>query len=212
MANIDLSKFVDKTVLVTLRDNSQKTCKLAEAPCSTSSYPYVIKNDAGEFVDSYTRDGRIWKNLSFSTTRDIIGISQIPSFAKDAKSQARPHINLEDFLGKEVYVIMNKKVQEATGFSNRMIAKVERTSDKPDEYCIQGNYFNRDGTRAYESSKYIIEIHSTGSFEVVTNGIQDPPPKVDPKVQKAQEALKELTSEQIAKLWESIQKPQDPDS
>jgi hypothetical protein len=207
MTNIDLSKFLDKKVFVTFSNGSSGTYKLIHNPNTRTSYPYVLKNFVGEPLDSYTSAGQIWVHRPSS--RDIVGISLSPS---PAKGQARPHINLEDFLGKEVYVVMNGDTNGGTGYSTRMIGRVEHRCNNNTEYCIQGNYFKADGVRSIEQSKHILEIHSADSFEVVTNGIQDPPPKVDPKVQKAQEALKALTSEQIAELWESLQKPNPQDS
>jgi hypothetical protein len=207
MSHIDLSKFVDKKVFVTFSNGSSGTYKLVLNKGLSTSYPYALKSIAGEILESYTSAGHVWTNRA--SGRDIVGISPSPS---PAKGQARPHINLEDFLGKEVYVVMNANTNGGGSYSDRMIGTVRQSGDLGGKYCIQGNYFKADGSRAYDSDKHILEIHSADSFQVQTNGIQDPPPQVDPKVQKAQEALKALTSEQIAELWESLQKPNPQDS
>jgi hypothetical protein len=207
MTNINLSKFLDKKVFVTFSNGSSGTYKLIHNADTRTSYPYVLKNFVGEPLDSYTPAGRIW--MTKTSSRDIVSISLSPTLAK---GQARPHINLEDFLGKEVYVVMNSNTSDGTGWSNRMIGRVKHKHDDNTKYCIQGNYFEADGTRSWQSHKHILEIHSADSFEVVTNGIQDPPPKVNPKVEKARGILKELTPEQIAELWESLQKPKPQDS
>jgi hypothetical protein len=201
MANINLSKFVDKKVFVTFSNGSSGIYKLAPNNNPTSSYPYTLKNIVGETLDSYTSAGQIWMHRTSS--RDIADISLSPS---PAKGQARPHINLEDFIGKEVYVVMNADTHGGDSYSTRMIGTVRRIHDgyTNAKYCIQGNFFKADGTRAYENQKHILEIHSADSFQVQTNGIQDPPPPVDPKVEKARGLLKDLTPEQIAALWESI--------
>jgi hypothetical protein len=204
MVNIDLSKFANKTVFVTFSNGSSGTYKLISNDHVSNSYPYALKNIVGEILDSYTPAGQIW--VYRTSSRDIVGISLSPD---SFKGQARPHINLADFLNKEVYVVMNTDTEGGNSYSTRMIGTVRLIHDRNAKYCIQGNYFEADGTRAYENKKHILEIHSADSFQVQTNGIQDPPPKVDPKVEKARGVLKELTPEQIAELWKNLQGLQD---
>jgi hypothetical protein len=92
-------------------------------------------------------------------------------------AQKHPNLNLNDFTdGDTVYVKWKSGREEI----------VETTA------LLNSNYY------------LVEEIYGPGAYHVVTKEIPDEP--TDPAVEKAKEAVKNLTEEQIAKLIHSLKK------
>jgi hypothetical protein len=130
------------------------------------------------------------------THQDIKSISllkEIPPLTGIA--QKHPNINLEDFRDQKVFIKWS-----TLGIPHSFVQY-----NKYGEYWNVGNDtgFHKDGT-IKNSSIYIEEIYGPGAYYIVTKEIPDEP--TDPAVEKAREAVKNLTEEQIAKLLHTLKK------
>lgn len=189
---IDLENYVDKLVEIHLRNGNvvHKTIKRNRSN-SSKYYPYYISG-----LGCYNRDG----NLAYSVcsmSSDIIKISLIKPMEFTGIAQKRPNIDLEKFVGKNVLIKLNK---ESSGLSDLFFGSVGR-GQTGCVYQIGQFNFTADGIRSLSSSQHIIEIYDEDAFYIHTKQIETID---DPAVEKAKEAVKALSEEQIAKLLYSL--------
>jgi hypothetical protein len=140
------------------------------------SYPYAI---SGWFFNKRGEGCSRSRITSITPTNPIMsGITQ-----------RSPNINLKDFEGQNVYFkCMN---------GNKMFGTVVKSLSS-DRFYVNipcgGSFITSD----------IQEIYGEGAYEIKTKQTFDEPS--DAAVEKAKEAIKDLTEEQIAKLLHSLKK------
>jgi hypothetical protein len=215
---VDLSKFVGQKVQVTFAHYSGKTQYFtvgwAETTDSVSGflYPYLLTDQDGKVIGSYTNEGRVY-HLS-SHPLDITDIrlftptmnNTIHEFKVSLSKlgQAYPNIDLSKLVGEEVYVKVTQAQQGGGSFSDRqMIGRVKRNDfGLPGIYVIQGNYYNSDGSRENPKYGHIEFIYPTDAFTILTADVEPAPEPQE--VTQAKEALKKLTPEQLKQLVDKI--------
>lgn len=135
------------------------------------------------------------------TNTDYKTHSVTVSFSK--LGQASPHIDLKRLVGCEVYAKINKAQTNGESYANRhMIGRVVQHVDCSDTYVIQGNYYNRDGSRSACNRGYIEAIYPVSAFTVLTADVEPAPESKE--VTEAKKALKKLTPEQLKQLIDKI--------
>jgi hypothetical protein len=177
MTEIDLSKYVGKEVILTLNNNQTLSDELKFLKKHHSPYCYV--------VDGY----------QFTQTGEGLSKPQIESIQLKTPmtgiAQQHPNINLEDFEGQRCYVKWTQGREE--------IGLVK--SDGPMWQVATSLSVCRLGTFTPGRS-FIREIYGEGAYEITTKDTFDAP-STD-AVEKATEALKDLTEEQIAKVLHAL--------
>jgi hypothetical protein len=110
-------------------------------------------------------------------------------------AQRHPNINLNDF--KDQMCIVK--------WSNGKVQYDKVWCDDEEEsswsICLTEDIYS-DGRVCGTASLYITEIYGEGAYEIKTKETFDEP--TDEAVQKAKEAIKDLSEEQIAKLLHSL--------
>jgi hypothetical protein len=216
---VDLSKFVGQKVRVTFASLSDKNPWFGQYftvgvnyTTLSDHYPYVLTDQNGKVVTSYTREGHRYK--SFIDSLDIVDIqpftptmnNTIHEFKVSFSNlgQAWPNIDLSKFVGEEVYVKVTEAQQGGGSFSDRqMIGRVKlHTSELDASYVIQGNFYARNGARQCARFGRIEAIYPTDAFTVLTADVE-PAPEPQEVIQ-AKEALKKLTPEQLKQLIDKI--------
>ena len=180
MTEIDLSKYVGKEVICTLSDG--KTLSGIVSVCATiDAHCYVVSG---------------W---GFTITGEGCSKPQIKSIQlknpMTGIAQKHPNINLEDFEGQRCYV----KWSDGRGSIGTI-----RCSSNYWDICGSHSLYNKDGTRTDIHSKnaQVKEIYGEGAYEITTKDTFDAP-STD-AVEKATEALKDLTEEQIARVLHNL--------
>jgi hypothetical protein len=112
-----------------------------------------------------------------------------PTNLMNGIAQRSPNINLEDFEGQHVYV------KGSAG--KHLFGKVTKSPDSKTWHIVNPNGV---GILTWD----IEEIYGEGAYEIKTKQTFDEPS--DAAVEKAKEAIKDLTEEQIAKLLHSLKK------
>jgi small nuclear ribonucleoprotein (snRNP)-like protein len=142
----------------------------------SETYPYVIT----VWLFDRNGEGFTMPNITSITTTN-------PSM--NGIAQRHPNINLSDFEGQNVYFkCMN---------GNKMFGTVVKSLSSDRCYVnipCGGSFITSD----------IQEIYGEGAYEIRTKQTFDEPS--DTAVEKAKEAIKDLTEEQIAKLLHSLKK------
>jgi hypothetical protein len=116
-------------------------------------------------------------------------------------AQKYPHIDLSKFIGKNVLIRLNC---ESSYFSHKQLKLIGKVVGEGKSIYINGICFLNSGERAYHNKdkQWITEIYDEDAFHIVTKELPD----VDPEVEKAKEAVKNLSEEQIAALLHSLKK------
>jgi small nuclear ribonucleoprotein (snRNP)-like protein len=181
---IDLSKYIGQEVVATLA-NGGTLSGVVKFNNDSESYPYAIN------VWFFDRSGEGF------TMPYITSITPINPSPMDGIAQRSPNINLKDFEGQNVYVKWSN--------GEYMTGTVSKTSYN--EWLVSDRgYLNKSGKYIVcpTNSSHIEEIYGEGAYEIKTKQTFDEPS--DNAVEKAKEAIKDLTEEQIAKLLHSLKK------
>ena len=194
--SIDLSQYVGKNVIVYLNRSYTPisgVVKTHDSRYYSEKYPYVI---SGWY---FNREGR---GYSLPQIKSIKLIDQ----PMTGIAQQHPNINLQDFEGQDVYFKWNTGFE---GFGKVIFVGGVVENDRQ-MWCIKIKgglsieYYYADGIVSCTNS-YIEEIYGEGAYELITKQTFDMPTESsDPAVEKAKEAIKDLTEEQIAKLLHSL--------
>lgn len=190
---INLDKYLGQEVQIELRNGEDYVGLVSE--CRDSSFEFKFK--IGNAPKIYSKSG--YYGIVFAAPYDIVSIKPITKTMKFAGlAQKPPNIDLSKFNGKNVLIRLNK---EYMGLHNQFIGKVNSNNSQT---CIEiGGYnFTNAGDRANYPTQWITEIYEEGAFVIETKEIPD----VDPEVEKAKEAVKNLSEEQIAQLLHSLKK------
>ena len=171
MTEIDLSKYVGKEVICTLRNNQTISGELKFLKNHISCYCYVVSGWGFTINGVGCSKSQI---ESIQLKNPMTGIAQ-----------KHPNINLEDFEGQRCYVRWSDG-EDAIGCVNC----------RPGYWIIPGN-----GTHSH-FELHVKEIYGEGAYEITTKDTFDAP-STD-AVEKATEALKDLTEEQIAKVLHAL--------
>jgi len=185
--SIHLDKYLNQEVQIELRNGEGYIGVVEE--CLDSRFSFIFKIGNNPYY--YNTQG-------YSCGAEPHDIVSIKPFTKTMKftglAQKHPHIDLNKFIGKTILIRLNK---EYAGLSTQYIGKVSGDLD------IGGVHFTNSGKRSYYSTtQWITEIYEEGAFHIETKEIPD----VDPEVEKAKEAVKNLSEEQIAQLLHSLKK------
>ena len=179
---IDLSKYIGQKVVVTFDGSASPTLSgNVSLNNNSKSHPYSI---SGYYFD---------RNGEGYTLPQIVSITSIYP-PMNGIAQRSPNINLEDFEGQEVYVKWND--------GDYMIGRIKKMGINWSISEI--GPLIKTGKFLAEDSAYIEEIYGEGAYEIRTKETFDEPS--DSAVEKAREAIKDLTEEQIAKLLHSLKK------
>jgi hypothetical protein len=174
---IDLSKYIGQKVVVTFDESASPTLSgNVSLNNESESYPYSI---SGYY---FNRNGEGY------TLPQIVSITSIYP-PMNGIAQRSPNINLADFEGQRVYV------KGSAG--KHLFGKVTKSPDSRTWHIVNPNgvtFLTWD----------IEEIYGEGAYEIRTKETFDEPS--DSAVEKAREAIKDLTEEQIAKLLHSLKK------
>ena len=139
-------------------------------------YQYVIS------ISSFSKTGKGYSRPQITSITPI-------NPPMNGIAQRHPNINLSDFEGQNVYFkCMN---------GNKMFGTVVKSLSSDRCYVnipCGGSFITSD----------IQEIYGEGAYEIKTKQTFDEPS--DTAVEKAKEAIKDLTEEQIAKLLHSLKK------
>jgi hypothetical protein len=193
---INLDKYLNQEVQIGLRNGEYHVGVVQEL---LSPY-YSFRFKVGDFLQYYNTLG--YYNTSWtSEPYDIVSIKPFKPFTKTMKftglAQKHPNIDLNKFRGKTVLIRMNK---EHMCLQAQFIGKV--SDDDSGFLEIGGFRFTNSGKRANYLTQWITEIYEEGAFHIETKEIPD----VDPEVEKAKEAVKNLSEQQIAQLLHSLKK------
>jgi small nuclear ribonucleoprotein (snRNP)-like protein len=188
--SIHLDKYLNQEVQIELRNGEGNIGVVEECRDSCFSFRFKIGNNP----NYYNTQGY----YSSSCKADPHDIVSIKPFTKTMKftglAQKHPHIDLNKFIGKTILIRLNK---EYSGLSTQYIGKISG------DLNIGGFQFTNSGKRSHcPTTQWITEIYEEGAFHIETKEIPD----VDPEVEKAKEAVKNLSEEQIAQLLHSLKK------
>jgi hypothetical protein len=179
MTEIDLSKYVGRAVILTLNNEETLSGELQFLKNHHNAYCYVVSGwQFNKYGNGFSRP----QIKSIQLKNPTEGIAQ-----------QHPNINLEDFDGQRCYVKWSDGV-ESVG----CVKSLNHYWDVPG-YCRSS--FKKDGTHSCLTI-YVEEIYGEGAFDVTTKETFDAP-STD-AVEKATEALKDLTEEQIAKVLHAL--------
>jgi len=183
---IDLSKHVGKKVKCTFDTTTPPLVGTVSFTNPThpfcDEYPYNIANWI------FTSTGNGWSMPQIVTITEVSDMNGI--------AQRHPNINLSDFRDQMCIV----------KWSNGRIQYDKVCYDKEESWwsiCLTEEIFANGRVRG-TASLYITEIYGEGAYEIKTKETFDEP--TDEAVQKAKEAIKDLSEEQIAKLLHSLKK------
>lgn len=192
--SINLHKYLNQEVQIELRNGEYYVGVVQER---LSPY-YNFRFKVGDFSKYYNTLG-YYNNSCCAEPHDIVSIKPFTKTMKfTGLAQKHPNIDLNKFRGKTVLIRLNK---EHMSLQAQFIGKV--SDDDSGFLDISGFRFTNSGRRAnYTSTQWIIEIYEEGAFIIETKEIPD----VDPEVEKAKEAVKNLSEEQIAQLLHSLKK------
>jgi len=183
---IDLSKYIGKKVKCTFSNGSIPLVGTVSftSPISQwcDEYPYNIVNRV------FDKNGKGISMLQIATVTEVSTIC--------GTAQRHPNINLNDF--KDQMCIVK--------WSNGKIQYDKVCYDEEDSWwgiCLTEG-ISSDGSLRGTASLYIAEIYGEGAYEIKTKETFDEP--TDEAVEKARDAIKDLSEEQIAKLLHSLKK------
>jgi hypothetical protein len=179
MIEIDLSKYVGREVICTLEGGEIHSGLVRELD-PAYKFPYGIgRCDFDKTGKGYSKP----QIESIQLKNPMIGIAQ-----------QHPNINLEDLEGQRCYVKWSDGV-EAIGCVKSL------TCVGWDIPGTDNRFFGKDGV--YQNrALHVYEIYGEGAYEITTKDTFDAP-STD-VVEKATEALKDLTEEQIAKVLHAL--------
>jgi hypothetical protein len=193
--NIDLSKLVGKKVIVTFShtnsswgSTSRKLTGIVGLDPLHES-PYTIEKW------HFSRDG---VGISLPNIQAITVVNNMQSTGLAHK---HPHIDLEQFVDKDVLI----------KFKNGLFMTSSISKAPDGRYRVLGLSvllpYQRDGSRTdnYHNNYHIGEIYDTEAYEINTSSDFYLPP--DPAVERAKEALKDLTEEQISEVLHDLKNP-----
>lgn len=192
--SINLHKYLNQEVQIELRNGDGYIGLVREIRDSCFSFRFIV----GNAPKTYNSLG-YYTNTDCAELHDIVSIKPFTKTMKfTGLAQKHPNIDLNKFNGKTVLIRMNK---EHMGLPAQYIGNV---SDYDSEsLVISGFRFTNSGKRAnYPTTQWITEIYEEGAFVIETKEIPD----VDPEVEKAKKAVKNLSEEQIAQLLHSLKK------
>jgi hypothetical protein len=133
--------------------------------------------------------------MSMPQITEITEITEVSTM--NGPAQRHPNINLNDF--KDQMCIVK--------WSNGKIQYDKVCCDDEEEsswaICLTEDIYS-DGRVCGTASLYITEIYGEGAYEIKTKETFDEP--TDEAVEKAKDAIKDLSEEQIAKLLHSLKK------
>jgi hypothetical protein len=110
-------------------------------------------------------------------------------------AQKAPNINLDLFVGKEVFIKFNKTRQGIDCPKMLGVVSMENRGEiYGNIYKINGFQFTPNGTRYYYSDQRITEIYDSNAFNLELKEI------IDPSVEKVIEAIKKLNMQQKEEL------------
>lgn len=185
---IDLSKYVGKKVKCIFDTTTPPLVGTVSFTSPThpfcDEYPYNIAN----WMFTSTGNGRSMPQIvTITEVSDMNGIAQ-----------RHPNINLNDFEGQTVYVKFKS--------GKYLLRDIEKKS-KNIWYIHALMEYRKNGTphnSQFDDRWDIEEIYGEGAYEIKTKETFDEP--IDIAVEKAKEAIKDLSEEQIAKLLHSLKK------
>lgn len=192
--SIHLDKYLNQEVQIELRNGEYHVGVVKECRASCFTFRFQIVN-----APQYYNTLGYYNNSCCAEPYDIVSIKPFTKTMKfTGLAQKYPNIDLNKFIGKTVLIRMNK---EHMGLSTQLIAKVNSYNS---QICmdIGGYTFTDKGKRANYLTQWITEIYEEGAFIIETKEIPD----VDLEVEKAKEAVKNLSEEQIAQLLHSLKK------
>ena len=194
--SINLEKYNGQEVKIKLR-NGEGYVGVVEEWRDPSWFIFRFKiGNAPEYYDTCG----YYNNSVCKEPYDIVSIKPITKTMKfTGLAQRYPNIDLTKFNGKNVLIRLNT---ECTGLQTQFIGKV-CYYDGTVNIDISGYHFTNSGKRAsYPTKQWITEIYEEGAFAIETMEIHD----VDPEVERAKEAVKNLSEDQIAALLYSLKK------
>jgi hypothetical protein len=187
---IDLSKYVGKKVKCIFDTTTPPLVGTVSFTNPTHSlcdeYPYNIAN----WIFTSTGNGMSMPQIvTITEVSDMNGIAQ-----------RYPNINLNDFESQEVYVKFK---------SGKCLLRTLEKKSKNIFYIHALMEYKKNGTPSspglQSDDRWVIqEIYGEGAYEIKTRETFDEP--TDIAVEKAKEAIKDLSEEQIAKLLHSLKK------
>lgn len=190
---IDLEKYLGQEVQIELRNGEGYIGLVREIRDSCFSFRFIV----GNAPKTYNSLG-YYTNNACVEPHDIVSIKPFTKTMKfTGLAQKHPNIDLNNFIGKTVLIRLNK---EYMSLSAQFIGKVSKEFDY---ITINGFSFTTSGKRySHPTKQWITEIYDEDAFSIETKEIPD----VDPEVEKAKEAVKNLSEEQIAQLLHSLKK------
>jgi len=181
MNNIDLSKYVGKKVKCTFNYDHTPPLIGVVQKLGSRNFPY----DIGSYHFDKGGEGVSQPRIATITVIDTM----------NGPAQRHPNINLNDFEGKVCYVKWDD--------GGTYLGKVWFDQEEAFWVCGLTVELLMDGTLC-GSTSHITEIYGEGAYEIKTRETFDEP--TDEAVEKAKEAIKDLSEEQIAKLLHSLKK------
>ena len=191
---INLHKYLNQEVQIELRNGEGYVGVVQEWRDSCFTFRFKIGN-----APKYYNTLGYYNNSYCVEPHDIVSIKPFTKTMKfTGLAQKHPNIDLNKFRGKTVLIRLNK---EHMCLQAQFIGKI--SDDDSGFLDISGFRFTNSGKRAnHKSTQWITEIYEEGAFVIETKEI----PYVDPEVEKAKEAVKNLSEEQIAALLHSLKK------
>jgi len=177
---IDLSQYVGKKIIAELMDGSVLAGEVKER--RINEYPYKLCgwlfNECGQGM----------------TKPQIVKIQTC--FDGNGIAQKAPNINLDDFVGQNVYVKLK---------SGKYLLRVLEKKSKNVWYLHALLEYRKNGTPCIPQSDDrwdIEEIYGEGAYEISTKSTFDNPN--DYQIEQAKQLLSQMSEEQVAKLLKSL--------
>ena len=196
--SIRLDKYLGQEVQIELRNGEGYIGLVREIRDSCFSFRFIV----GNAPKTYNSLG-YYTNTDCAEPHDIVSIKPFTKTMKfTGLAQKHPNIDLNNFIGKTVLIRLNK---EYMSLQAQYIGKVVEDPDgiRISGFKFTGFKFTTSGKRYnHPTVQWITEIYDEDAFAIETKEIPD----VDPEVERAKEAVKNLSEEQIAQLLHSLKK------
>jgi hypothetical protein len=182
---INLSQYVGKKIIAELIDGS----------VLAGEVEYTINESWHSEPYPYSINGWLFNKCGYGMTKPRI-VKIRTSFDGSDIAQKAPNINLDDFVGQNVYVKLK---------SGKYLLRVLEKKSKNVWYLHALLEYRKNGTPCISQSDDrwdIEEIYGEGAYEINTKSTFDNPN--DYQIEQAKQLLSQMSEEQVAKLLKSL--------
>jgi len=194
---INLSQYVGKKIIAELMDGSVLAGEVEDIDKDLEGklVRIIVRNKSDNEQYPYKLCGWLFNECGQGMTKPQIVKIQT-CFDGNGIAQKAPNINLDDFVGQNVYVKLK---------SGKYLLRVLEKKSKNVWYLHALLEYRKNGTPCISQSDDrwdIEEIYGEGAYEINTKSTFDNPN--DNQIEQAKQLLSQMSEEQIAKLLKSL--------